>query len=902
VVQAAIFALFVFVIVRADPLVTQGWPAEIFPRLSPLSLLLDVGKVFGYLYTTVSDHVTALLPASQHLDLPTIAALARLIVELLGLLILALILALGWASLQGARGKALWGRAVVSLIPMALLPLIIFGAVMASTYWPALLALLLAILLGRFFCAWVCPLGTTIDITDWALTRRRGKRPATERIYDGRRFKYYLLAFLILCAILGVQIMGWFDPLSIAPRTYAIVIHPYLVGGINLLFNGLQNFPLAGPYLAQIHTALKTLLFAVQQPTHQGHFGFLIIFLVIILMGLYYRRYWCRNLCPLGALFALVSDWAIFKRSVTDACIKCLKCHRDCRMGAIDDTGRGTLDGECIECMDCQRICPVNAIRFAQRPPQEECVAVDLSKRAFVTSCAAGLVAVPALRLNFPKHLAQGRLTIIRPPGALPEQEFLLRCVRCGECMRICRTQGLHPTTFEAGLEGMWTPQLIPRIGYCDYQCTLCGHVCPSGAIQPLTPEVKHKIAIGKAHFDKNRCIPWVGHARLDDLKKNWEDVNCGTCEEVCPVPTKAIRYQHIQVDVGKELRVPYIKEELCNGCGYCVKVCPVRGQAAVYVDGARDRAVVVESAPQSNVSDFFPETIGEWRRVKDPVEYVGKQRLFDLIDGGAEPYLTYSFKQIVDALYVSAGQETDTVDVRIWEFEVPSDAYGVFTKDHPGGPSLPIGDAAASGENQVCVWRDKYYITVEPRGGKVDADALRKIAQAVVDCIKAPKGVLPPIIGLLPAEGQVQGSIKFFSSKLMLDNIYLTENAIEENIFLLDDDPQAKNRPLAVTASYTQAGAEAPFVFMLIQYPSASGPLAAQKALLDLRAKWHETVQPPAPSKAEGPAGGITTTIDGNGLASTVAVKGRYLVGAFRCKDRKAAEAMTQAVLAKLK
>jgi polyferredoxin len=802
VVQAATFVLFLGVIVFADPLVSRGWPAEIFPLLSPLAAL------------------TTMIGAAQ----------------------------------------------------------------IITHYWPALVVLILTILLGRFFCGWICPLGTTIDVTDWMLGKRRKR---SEQLYDGRRFKYYLLVFLLLGAIFGVQMAGWFDPLSIAPRTYAIVIHPYVVGTLNMLFGLLHSFPFIGPVCDGLHGVLKTVLFAVQRPVHQGHVVFLLIFLGIVLMGIYYRRYWCRNLCPLGALFALVSDWSVFKRGVSDACIKCLKCHRECRMGAIDDTGLGTVEGECIECMDCQRICPVNAITFAKRQPQEERAPVDLRKRALMASCLASAVAVPALRLNFPKHMAQGRLTLIRPPGSLTEEEFLLRCVRCGECMRVCRTQGLHPTTFEAGLEGIWTPQLVPRIGYCDYKCTLCGHVCPSHAIKPLTFEEKQKISIGKAKFDKNRCIPWVGYDRIEELKRNWEDLNCGTCEEVCPVPTKAIRYQHFKIGPGKELRVPYVKEELCVGCGYCVKVCPVRGQGAIAVDGARDRAVVAESVRESSVNDFFPESVGEWRRTKDPTAYVGRQRLFDYIDGGAEPYLTFGFKQVVNAPYGSAAKPDATMSADIWELGSPADAYGVFTKDHPGGPSVPVGDAAATGENQLCIWRDRYYIRVEQRGGKPEPDALRKIGQAIANRIEAPRASTPPVMALLPEKGQVPGSAKFFRDKLLLDNIYLTDNLIEENIFTLADDVQA------AAANYQQAGAEVPFVLMLIQYPSADRPVAAQAGLLKLRKTWDETIEK---------SGDLTVSKDANGLSSTIAAKGRYLLGVFRCKDRKAAEALTQEVLAKLK
>ena len=137
-------------------------------------------------------------------------------------------------------------------------------------------------------------------------------------------------------------------------------------------------------------------------------------------------------------------------------------------------------------------------------------------------------------------------LGIIRPPGSIPEDKFQAKCIRCGECMRVCKTNGLHPTILEAGLSGMWTPQLIPRIGYCAHDCVLCTKVCPSGAITRLSKEKKQRLAIGKARIDRNRCIPWVGYARLPDLDKNWEDVSCGVCEEVCPGPDKSNSFQYI--------------------------------------------------------------------------------------------------------------------------------------------------------------------------------------------------------------------------------------------------------------------------------------------------------------------------------------------------------------------
>lgn len=118
-------------------------------------------------------------------------------------------------------------------------PLSAIGAMMAAKafilkYWPAMVVLLLTILFGRFFCAWICPLGTTIDITDRLFTGFR--RRSQKHIYDGRKLKYYLLAFLLISLLFSQQYVGWFDPLSIATSVYSISIHPYIIDLIDGLF------------------------------------------------------------------------------------------------------------------------------------------------------------------------------------------------------------------------------------------------------------------------------------------------------------------------------------------------------------------------------------------------------------------------------------------------------------------------------------------------------------------------------------------------------------------------------------------------------------------------------------------------------------------------------------------
>jgi Pyruvate/2-oxoacid:ferredoxin oxidoreductase delta subunit len=136
---------------------------------------------------------------------------------------------------------------------------------------------------------------------------------------------------------------------------------------------------------------------------------------------------------------------------------------------------------------------------------------------------------------------------------------------------------------------GLYTPLLIPRLGYCEYNCTLCGQVCPTGAIPDLPPAEKKREVIGKAVFDKNHCIPFA------------KRIDCIVCEEHCPIPQKAIRSEVVTERdfAGKSVTVnkPYVVEELCNGCGICENVCPLEGKAGIEVFAVKDRTPIAENA-----------------------------------------------------------------------------------------------------------------------------------------------------------------------------------------------------------------------------------------------------------------------------------------------------------------
>jgi ferredoxin len=148
--------------------------------------------------------------------------------------------------------------------------------------------------------------------------------------------------------------------------------------------------------------------------------------------------------------------------------------------------------------------------------------------------------------------------------------------------MRVCPTNVLQPALLESGFEGIWTPILINKVGYCESHCTLCGQVCPTGAIERITTRDrvgdKDKIALklGTAFYDRGRCLPWA------------MNVECIVCEEVCPTSPKAIWFREFEVvnrdGSKKKLKFPYVDPKLCIGCGICENKCPVRDHAAIRV------------------------------------------------------------------------------------------------------------------------------------------------------------------------------------------------------------------------------------------------------------------------------------------------------------------------------
>ncbi|MBN1959705.1 MAG: 4Fe-4S binding protein [Deltaproteobacteria bacterium] len=446
---------------------------------------------------------------------------------------------------------------------LAIDPLVALSAGLASREIHPLLLMsvpiiIITLIFGRFFCGWLCPFGTIHHACSFVAKKRR----VSDRIKINNprkifKLKYFILLALLAMALLGSNQIGWLDPIAFTWRAMSTALIP----------------------------ALDNLAWGVYQGERHFHASSIIAFLFVVAISLNFiiPRLYCRLLCPLGALLGLLSRFSLFRlHRNLDLCNNCNVCGADCA-GAAQPQDKLRVN-ECLLCLNCIEACPRGGIKygFLSSSPTTTTDVINLGRRRSLAALALGVTAVPLLRASDGVN-PRANPKRIRPPGACSEEEFLEKCIKCGACMKVCPTGGLQPAFEQAGIEGLWTPVLIARLGYCEQQCALCGEICPTSAIRYISlaeklglPPYTEPIRIGSASIDRGRCLPWAN------------ETQCIVCEEVCPTSPKAIHYKVVTIQArnGKDrtLKQPYIDLTKCVGCGICETHCPVADEAAIRV------------------------------------------------------------------------------------------------------------------------------------------------------------------------------------------------------------------------------------------------------------------------------------------------------------------------------
>ncbi len=397
-------------------------------------------------------------------------------------------------------------------------------AMMALNVAVVVAILLVTLVIGRFYCAVVCPMGIFQDLFVWAHKLVFGKKRPYRYRKPANWLRYTVLALFVLAMLVGMN-------------SIAVLIAPY--SAYARMVTGLHASGLAQ------WVAIATLA-------------------VIGLMSFTMGRLWCNTICPVGSLLGLLAKHRLFGIRIDAAkCVGCRKCEHGCKAMCIDIDNKRIDYSRCVDCWNCLAQCPTGAISLGGKQPAESTKPVDDSRRKFV----AGTVAVGAamavqaqeqkldggLAALMDKQVPQ-RKTPLKPFGSQSIKNFGTRCTACQLCVSQCPEKVLRPS---AKLESLMQPELNYTDGYCRMACTRCSEVCPAGAIQPISKEEKTAISIGCAVVLKDNCI------------------GCGTCARHCPSAA-------ISMVDGK----PAVNEARCLGCGACEYYCPARPMTAIYVEG----------------------------------------------------------------------------------------------------------------------------------------------------------------------------------------------------------------------------------------------------------------------------------------------------------------------------
>ena len=394
-------------------------------------------------------------------------------------------------------------------------------ALMGLSLPPLIVLLLLAAFYGRFFCRTMCPLGILQTLVNRLVHFRRPVKRICSRLPVSRTQLAVRVCIVVLVIALGVA-------------------------GMWGLVGALDPYAIYGRFLtaAVVRPVQVTGLFAAYS---LGVFA-----LVMVLAAFGKGRVWCNWICPIGSVLTLLGRFSWRHDGIGDCCGNCQECFRN----ALAENGSSAADK------------PADAACLTRREALQGVAAVAVAEK--LTDGGYADVSLPGV---------PQRPVSVLPPGAGSRSAFASKCVGCQACVTHCPEQVLKPST---RLRTFGQPEMDFRYGFCRPTCTRCGEVCPSGAIRPLTKELKLNAHLGHAIWRKDLCV------------RTTSGDPCTACERKCP--QRAI---HI---VGG---CPVIDRDRCVGCGACEHVCPARPEPAIFVKGFETQRIVVPISKDDLVAEM---------------------------------------------------------------------------------------------------------------------------------------------------------------------------------------------------------------------------------------------------------------------------------------------------------
>ncbi len=459
---------------------------------------------------------------------------------------------------------------------------------------PALLSLSLGILLvlllltlffGRVYCSIICPLGIYQDVVARLANFFRRKKLRHKFRKAKTILRWSVLTVVLITYISGLGlVLDLLDPYSMYGRMAVNLFQPLYMAannGLETLFTAFNNYTF---YKVDIHfwgwASFGLALFSL---------------LVVSVLAWSHCRSWCNTICPVGTVLGFLSKYSVFRLSIDhETCNQCGLCSFNCKASCIDNKKESIDYSRCVSCFNCMDSCRKKAVQYLPvwkikkteisktrtkietntKIETKTITITDTSKREFLSVVMLSSLFLPkVMASSFSLDVIDGlkplkRTIPLMPPGAGDRKRFNNLCTSCYLCVSKCPGNVLQPGLLQYGPEGIMQPQMLFDKGFCNYDCTLCTKVCPSGALKRLTKEEKHHTQMGRVVFVLENCIVYR------------KETHCGACSEHCP--TQALK----MVPYKGHLTIPEPHPDICIGCGGCEFICPVEPYKAVFVEG----------------------------------------------------------------------------------------------------------------------------------------------------------------------------------------------------------------------------------------------------------------------------------------------------------------------------